>query len=285
MLDKDRGIIRPRSNCMSMEKPGQVYPAPAQAPTSVASPMPIWIPDPSLRGQSFDQLLTQRGIRVMHERSVPCPNIITPDTNAHQPECTFCDESGILHYGSKEIYGVFTGNSIEKTFEAHGIWEVGSAVMTFPVEYADGIQADFNTYDRLTFPDFTVRMWELKEYEPRPGKLQTMRYPVHNVDFVSSITGGVQRMYNVGVDFNITPTGDIEWIAGMEPAYDSAALRGDTVVWSYYANPVYVVVQSLRELRITQELVNGQKVSKRLPQQVLVKRDFLIGAGEKIVTP
>ena len=267
---------------MSMDKPGNVYPPPAQAPTSTPSPMPLYIPDPSIKGINFDQLLNQRGIRFVHSKAVPCPNILDVDNNAHLPDCEHCDDSGILYYGEQEIWGIFTGNSIEKTFEAHGVWEVGTAVVTLPTEYPNGEQADFNTYDRLVIPDFTVRMWEMKEYEARPNGKQSLRYPVKKVEFACSISNGVKKIYQPGVDFNITPEGDIQWIEGQEPFYDSNIDRGEAIIWAFYSNPVYVVVQCLRELRITQELVNGQKVAKRLPQQLLVRRDFMVGAGEKI---
>lgn len=270
---------------MAMDKPGQIYPPPAQAPTSVNSPMPIYLPDPSIKGVSFDQLLNQRGIRFIHEKAVPCPNILTVDNNAHLPNCTYCDDSGILYYDNKELWGVFSGNSIEKTFEAHGVWEIGTAVVTFPTEYADGEQADFNTYDRVTMPDFTVRMWEMKEYEPRTGNVQELRYPIQKVEFASSIRNGVQKLYEQDVDFTIDDAGQVVWIAGKEPFYDPESEHGEVIIWSFYAHPVYIVVQSLRELRITQELVNGQKVARRLPQQVLVRRDFMVGPGEKLATP
>lgn len=269
---------------MSMDKPGQVYPAPAQSVTSGPSPMPMYLPDPSIKGVSFDQLLNQRGVRYIHSKAVPCPNILTVDNNAHNPDCEFCDDSGILYYGDTEIWGVFSGNSIEKTFEAHGVWEVGTAVITFPTEDAAGNQIDFNTYDRLMIPDFTVRMWEMKEYEPRNDG-QELRYPIHKVEYATSIRNGVQRFFVQGTDFNIDTDGKIQWIPGQEPFYDPATGHGEVIIWSFYANPVYIVVQSLRELRITQELVNGQKVARRLPQQVLVRRDFMVGAGEKLATP
>lgn len=266
-----------------MDKPNKPYPVPPPtSPTSTPSPMPLFIPDPSIKGLSFDQLLNQRGIRVMHHKAIPCMNIESTNFQAHQPDCPFCDDSGILYYDSKEIFGIFTGNSIEKTFEAHGVWEVGSAVMTFPTEYADGTQADFNTYDKIELPDFTVRLWELKSYEPRPDNIQSLRYPIKNLEYASSITDGVQKFYTVGVDFNITPDGDIQWIAGKEPKYSNELERGEVVGYAYFANPTYVVMQTLRELRITQEMVNGVKQAKRLPQQVLVKRDFMVGSGEKI---
>ncbi len=220
---------------------------------------------------------------MVHAKAVPCPNIQSVNTNAHQPDCEFCDDSGILYYDEKEIWAVFQGNSIEKTFEAHGIWEVGTAVVTFPSEYPDGTQADFNTFDRLEIPDIEVRLWEMKEYEPRVDAKQQLRYPVVKVEYATSISNGVQRFYTTGVDFNIVD-GDLQWIPGKEPFYDASRDVGETITWSYFAKPVYIVVQSLRELRMTQEMVNGQKQIRRLPQQVLVRRDFMVGAAEKLAS-
>lgn len=271
---------------MSMDKPNKQYPtSPTTSPVSTNSPMPMWLPDPSIKGQSFDQLLSQRGIRFIHHKAIPCMNVESTDFQAHQPDCPFCDDSGLIYYESKEIWGIFSGNSIEKTFEAHGVWETGTAVLTLPTEYPDGTQADFNTYDRLEIPDFTVRLWEQKGYEPRPEGIQDLRYPVQKVEYASSITDGVQKFYYPGIDFNVTAEGGIQWISGKEPAYNSTLERGEVIGWAYFANPVYVVVQSLRELRITQEMVNGIKTAKRLPQQILIRRDFMVGSGEKIVDP
>lgn len=271
---------------MSMDRPDQPYPnPPATSITSSPSPMPLYLPDPSIKGVSFDQLLNQRGIRFIHHKAIPCMNIESTNFQAHVPDCPFCDDSGIIYYQSVECWGVFQGNSIEKTFEAHGVWEVGTAVVTLPTEYPDGTQADFNTYDKLEIPDFTVRLWELKGYEPRPGGLQELRYPIQKVEYASSITDGVQKFYMPGVDFNVTAEGMIEWIPGKEPFYNSQLERGEVIGWTYFAHPVYIVLQSLRELRITQELVNGVKTARRLPQQILVKRDFIVGSGEKIVDP
>ena len=267
---------------MSMDKPNKQYPS---APTSSASPMPLYLPDPSIRGVSFDDLLKNRGIRFIHKRATPCPNILTVDNNAHEPNCTFCDNNGYLHYNPTEIFGIFQGNSIEKTFEAHGVWEIGSAVITFPTEYADGTQADFNTFDTLTIPDFTIRLWEIKEFEPRPGLVQELRYPIEKVDYVSSIVNGVQKFYIPGVDFNIDANGQIVWVYGRTPAYNPVTNHGEVLTWSFYAHPVYIVVQSLRELRITQEMVGGVKTARRLPQQILAKRDFLPGKSETLVNP
>lgn len=268
---------------MAEDKPTQVYPTRTAA--SSFSPMPQLLPDPSILGQSFDQLLQQRGIRMLHSKAAPCPNILTVDNNAHEPNCPFCDNNGFIHYDEKEIWGTFGGNSIQKTFEAHGVWEIGMATVTCPTEYPDGTEADFQTYDRLFIPDFTVRLWEQKEYEPRPGNIQELRYPIEKIDLATSVVNGVQKYYVVDVDFNIVD-GKIVWIHGRTPRYDPDTGHGEPITWTFYAAPVYLVVQTLRELRITQELnAAGQKVARRLPQSILVKRDFLPGKAETIVNP
>lgn len=264
-----------------MIKPSSQLPPPAQVPTSTTSPMPPQIPDPSIRGASWDQLLNQRGIKFIHRRAVPCPNMSRLDDNNHQPDCPFCDDSGILYYDEREIIGVFQSNSIEKTFEQHGIWEIGSAVVTMPTEYADGTPADFNTYDELIIPDFPVRLWELKEYQPTSNNRQSLRYPIINIDYMAVISEGQLKKFVEGTDFVITD-GEIEWLPGKAPDYDNVREAGDVFTVAYYAFPVYKVLQPLRELRVSQELVAGKKIAKRLPQQLLVRRDFLIGAGEKI---
>jgi hypothetical protein len=249
--------------------------------------MPLYNQDVSIRGQNFDQLVEARGVRFIHRKATPCPNILTLDSNAHQPNCPFCDSNGFEYYTSKEIFGLFTGNSIQKTFEAHGVWEIGTAVVTLPTLYPDGTEADFNAFDRLTIPDETVRLWELKEYEPRPGNIQKLRYPIVNVDNASSVIQDAQKkkIYKQGVDFNINAQGDIVWVDGRQPFYDIRTGHGEVLTWSFYAHPVYLVVQTLRELRITQQMVNGVKTALRLPQQVLVRRDFLPGAAETLVKP
>lgn len=217
----------------------------------------------------------------MHRKAVPCMNVNDLDQNTHDPKCRVCDGSGIFYYREKEIYGVFYSNSLERMFEHHGVWEVGSAIVTLPVQYADGEQADFCTFDQLVIPDFTVRMWELKEFVPTTGLIQQVRYPIEKIDYMASAANDVVKEYVPGVDFSITTDGKIQWVQGKQPSYNNTVERGDVYIVSYFANPVYTVLQHMRELRISQEMnAANEKVAKRLPQQVLVKRDFLRNSPE-----
>lgn len=261
-----------------MTKPSAVIP---KSPTSSNSQYPLNLPDPSMFGQNFDQLIQRRGIRFVHHRALPCPNMGSLNDNSHSPVCPHCDGSGIYYYEPKEIIGVFVSNSIEKNFEYQGTWEVGTATITFPVEYDDGTQAEFSLYDKLIITDFTVRMWEKKEYEPRPGDTQQLRYPIEKVEYMITATDTVVKEYKQDEDFTVE-NGLIKWISGKAPSYDSVNEIGDTYAVSYFANPVYIVLQPLRELRVSQQMIDGQKTAKRLPQHIVVRRDFFVNKPEKI---
>lgn len=255
---------------MSIDKPDASYP---NTPTSFPSPMPDFIQDISIRGESWDQLANNRGIRFVHRQAAPCPNVTILNDNNHDPDCPFCDGSQILYLRDKEITGTFTNNSLQKLFEIQGVWEVGTAVITFPTEYPDGEQADFNTYDKLVCPDFQVRMTDLKEYDATFPNM-SLKYPVIGVFNMTSIVNGALKTYVQGTDFNIVD-GNIEFVSGQEPSYNDIEEFGEVLSITYSANPVYNVLQLMHEMRVTQQMVDGQKVAKRLPQQVLVKRDFL----------
>jgi hypothetical protein len=263
-----------------MDKPSQVLPS---VSTSTPSPLPLQIPDPSVLGSAWDQILKQRGIRFLHQRNVPCPNMSALDIHNHEPGCSFCDNSGRYYYDSKTVTGVFYSNSLEKQFEKQGIWEIGTAMASFPTEYDDGSQCEFAIMDRLTCLDYTVRLWEMKAYEPAASGTTRMRYPIQKIEIIMSIKAGIVKEYLVDVDFTID-NGRILWVAGKEPSYNTTTETGEVLSVSYYAYPVFSVAQTLREMRVTQELTAGQKVARRLPQQVLLKRDYLPQASEKVAS-
>ena len=131
--------------------------------------------------------------------------------------------------------------------------------------------------------DYTVRLWELKEYEPRPNGRQQLRYPINKVGYLITTEGNQITEYVEGVDFTVED-GEIQWVAGNTPSYDTMNDMGQTYAVSYWANPVFIVLQPMRELRVTQQMMpDGTKISVRLPQQLVIKRDFLVNKPEKLV--
>lgn len=257
----------------NQDKPNQSYPS---NPNMLPQYMPLRIPDPSIRGESWDQLLQNRGVRFIHQRVAVCPNMFNLEDGSHNPNCPVCDGQGMLVYDQREIFGVVVSNSLDRQYEYQGYWELGSAVVSMPTEYPDGKQAEFLAFDRLLVPDFTARMWELKEYKVLPGNKQYMRYPVHNTDFVGAVINNVLVQYVEGTHFTISTDGALVWIT--PPPVDQV------YTIQYFANPVYVVLNLLKELRVSQQNDNGQKHAKKLPQELVVKRDYLVNPPTKANT-
>lgn len=263
------------SDGKGIKKPDKVYPR-SERSTPYASHMPETIQDPSLHGGAFDQLLNNRGIRFVHRKSMPCPNLKSLSDNSHDPDCEYCDNSGIMYFKEEEIFGAWASNTLQKLFEVQGVWEVGTAIVSFPTEYKSGEQADFKTFDQLVIPDFEVRLDDIIEYEPTPNRRQRIRYPINRIECMSSIVNGQIKIYEAGVDYNLVD-GDIEWVQGREPTYNPASETGEVISLNYATNPVYTVLNVMHELRATQEMgSDGVKKARRLQQQVLVKRDFLV---------
>lgn len=261
----------------NMDKPIAPFP---NAPFSTGQIMPLNLPDPSIRKESFDELLRNRGIHFIHRRAVPCPNLRSLDDNTHDPNCTFCGNKGFMYYESKEIVGAFSSNSLQKIFEHQGIWEIGTASVTMTSEYVDGTQADFAMYDQLYIPDYEERLWELREFIEDKDIL--LRYPITKLDSITSVERGVLTTWILGTHFTIDGNGNMHWISDIKPSYNSNTERGSVLAISYFAHPSFIVVQHMRELRATQEKQGVGKVAVRLPQQLLIKKEFLVRQQEKV---
>ena len=249
-------------------------------PTTSLPPFAPLIPDFSIERGQFNQILENRGVRFMHYRALPCPNINGLDQNSHDPLCPHCDSNNIIYYRPKEIFGHFSGNATQKQFEFNGVFESSTAVVTLPSEYSDGEQADFSVFDKLVAVDFMIQTWEKKEYVNRP--IQQLRYPILQVEYMVTATSSILKEYFLGIDFNIID-GKIEWISGRAPSYDSLTDTGQTFSVRYLARPAYIVANMLRELRVSQQVgLDGVKRAVRLPQQLVVKRDFWVNPSDKV---
>jgi hypothetical protein len=256
----------------AIKNPDVVYP---QAQGASFQYTPIDLPDPTMREDLFEQLLANRGIRFLHKKATPCPNMKTLNSNQHDPNCKLCDHDNFIYYQEKEFWGTFIGNSMQKTFEYQGSFDIGATLLTAPTQYPDGLEADFNTMDKLVMLDFEIRLWEMFEWKNPEDNTIFLRYPVTCVEFMCMAAGSENMItFEDGVDFDIVG-GALVFKKFDDLSWDDELRVGSVISVSYFANPVYIVLHPLRELRVTQELVEGQKVTRRFPQQLVVKRDHM----------
>jgi hypothetical protein len=245
-------------------------------------PMPLW--DPQFDAAGFNELIQNRGLRFLQFKAVPCPNVKDLQTQLHNPNCTTdgC-ENGFLMFPANEgrpIYGMFYQAKLERFFEINGLWDTGSAIVTF-TSYARGPapdfkpgageMIDFSINDKIVCLDFLFSWSERLEHSPTG--LDRLKYPAKTVEFLAD----KDRRYQFGVDFSITEEGRILWLTGNRPKRDPNLDIGAIITIRYQANPVFYIDQMLHELRATKGInrETGALQAIRLPQQVLMKRDYL----------
>jgi len=257
-----------------MRRPSHTFP---NSPGQIRKLTPDNLPDPSIDPIAFEQLIKNRGLRWRHEKAVPCPNIGDIEIGMHDPNCTICS-NGMIFYGCSEIHGIFSNNRLEKMYEVMGIWDIGEAVVTFSA-YKDGLDGtpgaggaiDLQHFDKLVCLDYEFRFSEHIEHSPTG--IDRLRYPALEVEFLATKS----NQYYPNTHFVIDVNGNIQWITQTQPAYDQLNERGEVYSISYTAQPVFYVVQLMHEIRATKAIdpLTGQNKAVRLPQQVLIRRDYL----------
>ena len=253
-----------------MKKPTSTYPPSAKSSSTLT---PTDLPDISLNAQHYDDLIKNRGILFTHTHALPCPNIddvnaAVHDSNCHNPDC----ENGFLQVKPKQLWGYFNNDQLNKLFEVQGEYNQNVAVITFAAKYEDGTEADLQPFDRVQIVgDYSKRLYEL--FESSPMGVDRLKYKAEQIEYLVSKSGIV---YEQDKHF-ILENGRIRWVSNERPQYDQAIQRGEVCSVSYTVPVRYYVHHVMRELRGTQVLdpITGEKMAVRLPQHVLVSREFL----------
>lgn len=231
---------------------------------------------PSLRilePNKFNALIAQRGARLYHEKAVPCPNYIGAlSSQQHDMACTICENS-MIHYDGRELKGYFSTNEMVRNYLKGGFWEEGSAMLTVPSYYPTSVddQVYISYYDRFTLLDYEDRFYEV--LHKQDGNVDRLRYSAIKVEFIRT----KKKAYEQDRDFSIDGGGNILWLTNNRPGKDLSTDLGEIFTISYFHRPVYRAIRMIHEGRFTQTTYRQtDRTPVRLPQQMLVKKDFII---------
>lgn len=230
---------------------------------------PTVAPNPA----KFNALLAQYGIRLYHEKAVPCPNFMgVIGSQQHDPNCTLCENS-MIHYDGREIFGYFQTNEMIRNYMAGGFWERGSAFLTVPSYYPNSAddQVYVSFYDRFTVLDYEDRFYEV--LHKSDGSMDKLRFDALKVEFIRT----KKERYEQDRHFKIDSDGNIEWLTNLRPGKDLNTGLGEIMVISYFHRPVYRAIDMLHEGRFSQTAFKSKsRIPLRFPQQLLVQKDFVI---------
>ena len=222
----------------------------------------------TLSPEIFEQQIKSQGIRMIHARPVPCPNVRELNSGDHVLNCSLC-HNGYIYYSQAEFVGTFFGNDLQRQFNLNGTWDMDQASIVIPVRDNQEKILDVQYFDQILIPDITVRYYQRIEHSQ--SGIDRAQFAVFAIDFAIDNKG---KMYRPGVDL-VADEGRIKWI-GERPGYDLTLNRGHIYSVNYYTNPVFTVIGLPHQIRMAQTQVKGEEnVQARFPQLCIVRKDFI----------
>lgn len=221
---------------------------------------------------AFDALIRDYGCKARHQSASICPCYYGRIESGQQKlKCTRC-ENGYLTYDSTEIFVYLENTDLEKQFMQFGVWDVGTAHMFTPAKREDGTEFYLGYFDKITILDFSETYSEV--IQKGKGDVDILKYKALEIVYL----GSDRKTFSLGSDFQLNDDGNIRWVGTNQPSYDLEREVGEVYTVRYLRNPVYRVMEIFHENRVVLTGVGTgvQKLPKRMVQECLIRKDFLI---------
>lgn len=232
----------------------------------------------SFDAEAFDDAVRSQGVRLVHYAATRCPVGMTDMDEIRRPHpdhegCT----NGFLYTKTGAITALFTGNSKHKNPEEMGFWDGSTVQVTFPRQYDETGEPIFVApFDRfyLEEEDIVVPIWQL--FMHHESGIDRLKYPVAQIQQLIDSAG---LRYTQGSDFSVTSSGELRW-TGRRPVPNldlggPAPTRGAVCSVRYLYRPYWYVGQIVHELRVTQISDGPDRSIQRMPQAVVLHREYV----------
>lgn len=202
--------------------------------------------------QAFENLLEQKGLCFSWEKATIC--FCSREDGTIDPSCTVCFGNGYLYFDPQDITVVVTTLKDTKAFgdvATHGFWVLGKVSITSPAKF------NLSFKDRLTARNSQITYSQLLFM----GTKERLRYKALEIVFLASET----QTFVLNTDYTIVD-GAINWLPTKKP------VDGTAVTIRYIANPSYIILEALHEIRDT-TLVPS--TFTRMPRTHIAELDYL----------
>lgn len=190
--------------------------------------------------QDFEDIIQQKGYRLLWEQSVNCP-CIDPLTGHAVEECPHCDARGHLYFNNNNIKGIITRQNKEMELgDAIGVLEPGEAYLT------TSSTNKLSEWDRITNLD-SLAVYHETLIHNETGTDQLRYPPIGNVIVAvmqpSRKANLVQLKQNV--DYELDANGIISWLTTNKPP------NRQGISFRYNYHPVWLVINTPNYVRDT----------------------------------
>lgn len=215
-----------------------------------------------LRIEDFDTLIEQKGVNLFVYRTMYCPNVKSVDGGEHEIDCQLCNGSGFLDKNPIKSKGFIQNQEMDRMLDVSaGQHDGNSVLISFPI----GIELQYFTLIELC--DFTQIYFE-RLLRKEGSNVDVLKYKACRVNQVID-KNGVE--YFQGQDFNIDPSGNVQWLT-RKPA--------DGVIYSihYECHVQFRATRAMHVSRFTQYKAPGNPLVEhiKMSEQWMCTKEFLI---------
>jgi len=245
--------------------------------------------------ESFDldrleAFVTGLGVDWIHYRAMPSP-IGKNDRGSlrRNDGVDTITSNGMIYKAAGQFTATMTDNAREQKQGASGVLDPSEGRLVMPRFYNkigiqnpgdDGVAEGERIYlapgDRLYIADkdadtFVANYQEMDYEEDIDNEPM---FPI--VKLQEKILDSRNIEYTQGVDFNITPQGNISWISGgNNPGIDPTTGKGRVYSIRYIYRAFYYVTSLPKEVRVTNVTTGGIRAPSRMPYYATIVREYI----------
>lgn len=230
-----------------------------------------------------DAFATSFAVEFIHYKAIPSP-IGQSDRGDYRRNdgVDTITSNGMIYRCSGKFSATMTDNSRDKGKSDGGTLDPSQSRIVMPRFYNDKALADSKERiylapgDRLyvadSEADVLVSNYHKMDYEP--GIDNVPMFPI--VKLEGTLLDSKNIEYNCGVDFKITPSGNIRWIdGGRNPGIDPDTGKGRIYTLRYLYRAYWYVLSIPKEVRVTNVTTGTVRTPERMAYHAILVREYI----------
>lgn len=217
--------------------------------------------------QADDNSVQSQGISMVHYKVMQCPigQVSPDDSRAPHEHHQNCSNGWILNKAG-ECTVMFQGNTHSTQMVDVGKMETAVAQATFTRFYDDKPDTYIAVmpFDRLYYADEATLVETSEKLLLGPTGTDPLRFEGVKGLYLWDSNG---KSYTYGTHYTVS-NGNLSWI---EPHWPGS---GTVVSIRYLYRPYWIVSHLVHEIRVAQQIVDGERVAARRAQCAVLQREF-----------
>jgi len=241
--------------------------------------------------QSFDlkkqdQFVTGSAVEYIHYKAIPSPIGLKDRGDYRRSDgVDTITSNGMIYKCAGRFSATMVDNSRSEVGTDSGLADSSQSRLVLPRFYNDPANLDeqsngdriyLSPGDRVYVANLeanvSVSNFQKMDYEA--GVDNVAMFPIQEMEIPILDSRNIE--YNCGVDYQITQTGNIRWIAGAKnPGIDPDTGKGRVYSIRYLYRAYWYILSLPKEVRITGVTTGGVRVPERMAYNAVCVREFL----------